>query len=180
MMTCPVEPTGEHRPQPKDRVGGRQMEGDLGGLAHLDRLLEQAAPVVDRAAAKQRPSGDRQDIGVGRSITALLGVLDRFLDVSVHLLAGRQPRHGPRRGPNAQPECQRTAHISGACRVDRLARRPIGAGRFTAAEGQERRRDQPPHPLVITGARGIGRVVQASVRLPEQAALEPEADDRLR
>ena len=128
--------------------------------------------------AKQRPSGERQDVGAGRGIAALLGVLDRFLDVSVHLLAGRQPRHGPRLGPNAQTEGERTAHIGGACRVDRLARRPIGAGR-SAAEGQERRGGQPPHPLVITGARALDRVVQAAVHLSEQAALEPEADDRL-
>ena len=57
-----------------------------------------------------------------RGITALLGVLDRLLDVGVHLIAGRQPRNGPRLGPNAQPEGERTAHISGACRIDRLAR----------------------------------------------------------
>jgi hypothetical protein len=45
------------------------MEGDLGGLGHLDRLLEQAAPGVDRAAAKQRPSGERQDVDVrGRTL----------------------------------------------------------------------------------------------------------------
>jgi len=122
VMTCPVEPTRPHRPQPQARVGGWEMEGDLGGFADLDRLLEQAAAGVDRAAAKQRPSGERQDVGVGRGITALLGVLDRFLDVSVHLLAGRQPRHGPRLGPNAQTECERTAHISGSRQSGRLAR----------------------------------------------------------
>ena len=178
VMTCPVEPPGEHRPQPEDRVGGGQMERDLSGFADLDRLREQAAPGVDRAAAKQHPSGDRQDEGAGRGVAALLGVSDRFLDVSVRLLAGRQPRHGPRLGPNAQTEGERAAHTGGACRVDRLARRPIGTGR-SAAEGQERRGGQPPHPLVITGARALDRVVQAAVHLSKQAALEPEADDRL-
>ena len=35
VMACPVEPTGPHRPQPEDRVGGGQMEGDPGGFADL-------------------------------------------------------------------------------------------------------------------------------------------------
>ena len=179
VLTCLVEPLGEHQPQPKDRVGGWQMEGDVGVLADFDRLLEQAAPGVDRAAADQRPSGDRQDVGVGRGVAAALGVLDRFLDVSVHLLAGQQPRHGPRLGPNTQTECQRTAHIGGACRVNRLARQPIGADQFAATEGQERRCGQPAHPLVITTVRAAHGIVQASAHLSGQAALEPEADDRL-
>ncbi len=179
VMARPVEPTGPHRPQPEDRVGGGKVEGDFGGLANLDRLLEQAAPGVDRATAKQRQSGDRQDIGVSRTITALLGVFDRFLDVSVHLLAGRQPRRGSRLAPNNQTERQRPAHVSAACRVDRLARRPIGAGRLAAAEGQERRGGQTPHSLVITGVWNLDRVVQASAHLCGQAALKPEADDRL-
>lgn len=90
------------------------MEGNLIGLAHLDRLLEKAAPRVDRAAAKQRLPGEHQDVGVDRGITAPLGVLDRFLDVGGHLLAGRAPRHGPRPGPNAQPEGERSADVGGA------------------------------------------------------------------
>lgn len=155
------------------------MEGDPASLAHLDRLLEPAAPGVDRAAAQQRRSGERQDVGVSRGITALLGVLDRFLDIGVHLLAGREPRHGPCLGSNAQTECERTVHIGGSCRDDRPARRQIGAGRFAVSEGQQRRRDQSPHPLVITGARAVDRVEQASVHLAGQGALKPEADDRL-
>ena len=160
-------------------MGGRQLEGELVGLAHLHGLLEPAARGVDRAAAKQRPASERQDVGVGRSIFAPLRELERLLDVGVHLRAGRQPRQRPREGSLAQRDRERTAHIGGACRVDRLARRPIGAGRLFAGKGQGRRGDQSPHALVIGGARDIGRVVQPPVHLPGQAALEPEADDRL-
>ena len=116
---------------------------------------------------------------MGRRILAPLGALDRLLDVSVHLLAGRQPRQHPRQGPLSQPDRERTAHISGACRGDRLARRPMEAGRLAAGKGQGCRGDQPPHALVIGGTRDLCRVVQPPVHLPGQAALEPEADDRL-
>ena len=160
-------------------MGGRQLEGEVVGLAHLHCLLEQAAPGVDRAAVSQRRSGECQDVGAGRRILAPLAVLERLLDVSVHLLARRQPREHPGEGSLAQPDRERTAHTSASCGVDRLARRPIGPGRLPTGKGQGRRGDQRPYSLVIGCARRIGRGVQPPVHFPGQAAVEPEADDRL-
>ncbi len=71
------------------------MEGEAVGLAHLNVLLEQVIPGVDRAADKECRPSELQDVGVGRCILALLRALERLLDVSVDLLAGRQPRKNP-------------------------------------------------------------------------------------
>ena len=71
------------------------MEGEVVGLAHLDRLVEQAATGVDRAAVKKCCPSELQDVGTGRRILAALRELQRPLDVSVHLLVRRQPRKDP-------------------------------------------------------------------------------------
>ena len=55
----------------------------------------------------------------------------------------------------------------------------MGAGRLAGGKGQGRRGHQHPHALLSGGARLIGRVVQPPVHLPGEAAVEPEADDRL-
>ncbi len=79
----------------------------------------------------------------------------------------------------SQRDRERTAHISGARRSDRLRRRPMEACGLAGGKGQSCRGVQPPHALVIRGTRGSCRVVQSPVHLPGQAALKPEADDRL-
>jgi hypothetical protein len=147
-------------------VDRRQLEGELVGLAHLDDLLEQTAPGVDRPAGEQSRPSQLQDVGVGRSILAPLGMWDRLLDVGVHLLAGRPPRQRSHPGSQAQPDAERTTHIGGAGCVNRLARRPMGAGILAAVNGQGRRGDQTPHALVIGDGRGIDRGLQPSVHLP--------------
>jgi len=53
MSACLVEPPGPRQPRQSARVGGRQLEGEVVGLAHLHGLLEQAVRGVDRAAMKQ-------------------------------------------------------------------------------------------------------------------------------
>ncbi len=98
------------------------MEGEIVGLAHVQGLLEQAMPGVDRAAMNSCCASKRQDIGVGRRILAPLRELERLFDVSLHLLAGRQPRQHTGEGSLSQRERKRTAFISGVSRGDGLAR----------------------------------------------------------
>ena len=46
VSACLVEPPGPRQPRQSARVGGRQLEGEVVGLAHLYGLLEQAAKAL--------------------------------------------------------------------------------------------------------------------------------------
>jgi hypothetical protein len=67
-----VQPAGPHQPRQSTPVGGRQMEGEVVGLAHLNGLLEQVIPGVYRAAEEHRCPSKLQDVSAGRRILALL------------------------------------------------------------------------------------------------------------
>lgn len=127
-------------------MGCGQMEREPGGLADLDRSLEQATPGINRAAVLTLPSGHPQHVGEGRSITGLFGVHYGLGDVGVHLLIGQQPRQSPRLGPDTQPQRQRPAHFSSA-----WPHRPQGSttdARWPAHHRQEPRATRCESPQV--------------------------------